>query len=779
MNYDKGHIVFSLVLSLFLVACNKGPDATQVNNNESAVNLTEEKKQPVDYVWPWLDSANSRWFFFNTATRPFGMVNLSPDTEIDGAWGSGYRYNSTNIKGFNHVHAWQLAGPSVMPMQTTSRLEHVRGDYYSDFSHEDEVVQAGYHKVTLDRYDIDVELTATTRVGFHRYQYSNAENRKILFDLQGKFGPSELSIGGFEKLSDTTFQGHVINQPTKRRPRATPVFFYGELNTPIADTEQSDGAILLSLANEESPVLMKLAISYVDEAGAKNNLTKELSHWRFNDTREEARQEWNTWLSKISVEGGSEKDKTRFYTDLFHALQGRRTLSDADGRYSDQTQDTRRIGTIPLNADGSPVFVHHNSDSFWGAQWTIQTLWPLVYPKKASDFAHSMLQMYKDGGLIPRGPSGGNYTYVMTGASSTPFFVSNYMKGIHGIDFELAYEGLKKNHMPGGMMGHAGYEHDSAYSGGVEYYIDKGYVPYPLPPKNGAYHQDGAGQTLEYAFQDWTLAQLASALGKSEDAAYFEARSKNYANLFDKETGFIRPRNMDGEWKSNYDPYDYQNGFVESNAAQMTWFVPHDIAGLASLMGGKSKAIERLNRAFEVASEHGFTSGKSHDAEKDEISRRVPINYGNQPSIQTAFIFNELGAPHLTQYWSREVVNAIYREVKTTSGFNGDEDQGLMGSLSVLMKIGLFQLDGGTSKDAKYQIGSPLFDRITLALDNAYYPGTEFVIDVENNSPDNRFIQKATLNGQVLNRRYLTHSEITNGGELKLVMGNKPLFAGE
>lgn len=778
MNGNKVHKVFILTFVLLVAACNQ---PAEVASQTGAVETKEKEslKQPVDYVWPWLDSSNSRWFYFNTATRPFGMVNLSPDTEIDGAWGSGYRYNTTNIKGFNHVHAWQLSGPSVMPIYSAESINKVSNDYYSDFSHDSELVQAGYHKVTLDRYNIDVELTATQRVGFHRYHYPENKDRKILFDLQGNFGPSTLELGNFELLSETTFQGYVINKPTIRRPRSTPVFFYGELDTSVSAIDQTEGEILLSLEQSEGAVMMKVAISYVDHAGAKNNLSQELSHWNFDQTVNDAKAEWNRWLSKIAVEGGTETQKKRFYTDLFHALQGRRTLSDVDGRYSDQTHASRRIGQIPLNAQGMPSFSHHNSDSFWGAQWTIQTLWPLVYPKTASDFSQSMLQMYHDGGLIPRGPSGGNYTYVMTGASSTPFFVSNYMKGIRDVNIEEAYKGLKKNHMVGGMMGHAGYEHDSATGGGLEFYIDSGYVPYPLPTVNDAFHQDGAGQTLEYAYQDWTLSQLAEALGKTDDASYFLNRSKNYQHLFDPQTGFIRPRNSQGEWKEDFDPYEYQNGFVESNSAQMTWYVPHDIEGLASLMGGREKAIERLNSAFEVASEHGFTSGKSHDAETNELNRRVPINYGNQPSIQTAFIFNQLGAPHLTQYWSREVVNAIYSEVDHSVGFNGDEDQGLMGSLSVLLKIGLFQLDGGTASEAIYQIGSPIFDRIVLSLDNQYYPGKQFIIETENNSSENRFIQSVTLNGTPLNRHYLTHQEIVSGGTLRLVLGDKPKLSGE
>jgi putative alpha-1,2-mannosidase len=237
----------------------------------------------------------------------------------------------------------------------------------------------------------------------------------------------------------------------------------------------------------------------------------------------------------------------------------------------------------------------------------------------------------------------------------------------------------------------------------------------------------------------------------------------------------MRPRDIDGVWLKDFDPYAYLHGFVESNAAQMTWYVPHDYTGLARLMGGEDKTVARLNNAFNQAQKQGFTSGNSHDKETDERNSRIPINYGNQPSIQTAFIFNELGAPYLTQLWSRRVVDAVYDKVGVNVGYNGDEDQGLMGSLAVLMKIGLFQLDGGTTVDPVYQIGSPVFDRIEIATSEEYYSGKPFVIETRNNSPADIYIQSMTLNGVALDRYYLHHSEIINGGILTLTMGPAPV----
>jgi predicted alpha-1,2-mannosidase len=354
----------------------------------------------------------------------------------------------------------------------------------------------------------------------------------------------------------------------------------------------------------------------------------------------------------------------------------------------------------------------------------------------------------------------------------TSFFVSAYQKGIRNFDIEKAYEGLRKNHMPGGMMGHSGYEHNSAKGGGIEHYMEKGYVPFPLPEGKFGNQQMGAGMTLEYAYQDWVLAQFARALGKNSDYHYFMKRSENYRTLYDFETGWIRPKNGHGEWRTPFDPYEYNAGLIESNAAQFTWSVPHDIQGLAELMGGKEIAVKRLNEQFEQAARLGFTSGTSHEVETHPEYRRIPINYGNQESMQTAFIFNYLDRPDLTQYWSRRIIMEVQSEFSPARGYNGDEDQGLMGALSVIMKMGLFQMNGGTEENPAYEIGSPVFDEITIQLNPQYYSNKTFVIKTINNGPENYRIKSKTLNGKPVEGFRIYHNDIIKGGELVLEMGN-------
>jgi len=748
------------------------------------------QKQPVDLVNPIVDAANSRWFFFNSASRPFGMVNLSPDNAVNADWGAGYRYHSDSIKCFSHVHGWQLSGVPVLP--TTGEFKgHLGADNYgSRFSHAKEVIKAGYHKVVLDAYNITAELTSTTRVGFHKYTYPASAQSHILFDFSTFLGPSDTQKGYVKKVSNQEIEGYAIMAPTVRRPKILPVYFVAVFDKPfdsfngwrngklepITDVIEGKrtGAYLSFKTKAGEVRKMKVAISYVSEAQARINLNAELPHWDFEKTVRDSHTDWNNWLSRIEIQGGSDTDRSRFYTDLWHALLGRRIISDVNGKYSDMTGPQRLIKQIPLDANGKPKFNHHNSDSFWGAQWTINTLWHLVYPEVTESFVNSMVMMYQDGGLIPRGPAGGNYTYVMTGASTTPFIVSAYLKGIKGFDIEKAYEGLRKNHFPGGMMSKAGYEHNTLKGGGIEYYMERGYVPHPLSKTRYGFHQDGSTQTLEYAYQDYTLAQMAKKLGKTDDYNLFMKRAENYKNVWNPDLGWMWNRTLDGKWGEPVDILRYDNGWEEGNAAQYTWFVPHDIRGLINLMGGREAFTTKLNSSFEKARKHDFVSGKSHDKETLEELRRVFINYGNQPSIQTAHLFNYAGSPWLTQYWTRQVIEKVYSGISPDFGYSGDEDQGLMGSLSVLLKTGLFSTNGGTTSEPFYEISSPIFNRITIKLNPKYYKGKQFVIDAKNNSAQNLYIQSAQLNGKPLDRPWVSHETVVNGGILTLQMGNKP-----
>ena len=776
MSIKKSNLLLVIVLFQYLFA------PAQKNSNGVVAKSS--------LVAPLVDAANSRFFYFNSATRPFGMVNLSPDMNLRGTWNTGYRYNEDTIKCFSHIHCWEMSGIPVLP--TTGIFKgHLGPDTYgSSYSHADEVAKAGYHKVVLKDYTITAELTSTNRVGFHRYTYPKSDDSYIIFDFTTVLGSSETQSSKVNKANDHRIEGEVTMAATIRRPKPITVYFVAEFDKPFTTFGGWKKGVVIptlsSLEGEKTGVfvkfntiqgekrLMKVSISYVSVEEAQNNMKSELPAWNFDEIVKQSAQDWDMMLGRIDVEGGTKVQQQRFYTDLFHALQGRRIVSDVSGTYIDNTGVTPLKKQVKLDANGKPKFSMYNSDSFWGAQWSLNTLWHLVYPEITEEFINCMLQMYDDGGLVPRGPSGGNYTYVMTGAATTPFITSAYLKGIKGFDINKAYEGIRKDHFPGGMMSKAGYEHNTFKGGGIEEYMVLGYVPFTLTPIKYGFHQDGAAQTLEYAYQDYALAQMAKVLKKREDYDLFSLRANNYKNIFNKEIGWMWSKNKKGEWNQQIDILDYEKGWVEGNAAQYTWFVPHDVPGLINLMGGNDAFTTKLNESFIKARVHNFVSGKSENPVDQKLIRRVYLNYGNQPCMQTPFLFNYAGKPWLTQYWTRQLIDSVYAGISPQKGYSGDEDQGLMGSLAVLLKIGLFSTDGGTSAKPFYEMTSPLFDKITIQLNPKYYPGKKVIIQTKNNGPNNVYIQSSQMNGKSFNMPWIMHDDLIKGGLLEINMGATP-----
>lgn len=749
------------------------------------VNGQTTVSKPTDFVNPIIDTHNSRWFYFNSASRPFGMVNLSPDTDTDGTWSSGYLYESDSIRSFSHIHAWQLSGIAVLP--TTGKFKgHLGMDaYQSSFDHTGEIAKPGYHKLYLKDYGITAELTSTTRVGFHRYTFDTSENKSIIFDLGAYLAHGPTISSKSWVVNKREIAGEQVLGKTMRRPKDTPVYFVARVDQPFIGVKRwienellekevdtvagRNAGMALSFEDlTDDQILLKVGISYVSVEQARKNLDEELDHWNFDRVVRESDQEWNDLLDRIQITGGTERQKVKFYTDLWRALLGRRIISDVDGRYSDFTQTEPIIRQVSLKSDGSPKFPHYNFDAWWGSHWSLNILWSLVYPEVMDGFCNTMVDMYKNGGLIPRGPSGGNYTYVMIGDPAAPFFATAYNKGIRSYDTEKAYEGLRKNAFVGGIRDHAGYEHQTpAYGGGMSYYVKQGWVPEGIEAKGG--HRDGASMTLEYAYQDWCLSQLAKAMGKNEDHTLFLERSLNYKNLWNPKTGMIHPREKDGSWITDFKPVVEEfnaRGFCESNSAVYTHFVPHDVMGLAELFGGTASYTRFLEEQFEKGAQLDFVG-------EDKKHAASWVDYGNQPGTGMAHMFNRAGAPWLSQKWVRKV-KEVYGDTSPYDGYKGDEDQGQMGALGVLMAIGLFEVDGGAAVKPIYEITSPIFDKVRIALNKDYYPGEAFVIETTNNSKANVYIQSAQLNGSESNKCWMYHDDLVKGGKLELELGAKP-----
>jgi predicted alpha-1,2-mannosidase len=748
-------------------------------------------RRPVDYVDPRIDTQErTRWIFFASASRPFGMVSLSPDTRLEGDWGAGYVYVEPVVRAFSHIHDWQLAGIPVMPRVGRMNGHEGYEAYKAPFSHEKEIVRAGYHKLVLDDSGITVELTATTRVGFHRYTFPASPDAYVLLDVGAPIAMTKMADASLRRVGPRQLAGWSKMAPTVRREKPCTVFFVVDFDRDVAEfggwengaagrtvrtgvdgvSGADSGGFVRFRFDEPGQVRMKVALSYVSEENARRNLEAELPGWDFDATVRAAAEEWNAWLSTIQVSGGTEPQRVKFYTDLWHALLGRRTFSDDDGRYVDNTGPEPRVRQVPLDASGRPTRATYNSDSFWGSQWNLNVLWSFAYPRVMSEQVSSLVDYYINGGMTARGPAGGNYTFVMIGDQALPLIAAAYNKGIRDFDVAAAYAGAIKNAFPGGIRDRAGYEFGpDPQGGGMRDYAARGWIR--ATPGTRGFHRAGAAQTLEYAYQDWCLAQFAKALGKQEDHETFMKRASNWTHLFDPSVGWMRPRNPDGSWLEPFTPTCQGGacpGFVESNSAIYTYFVPHDIPGLIEAIGGRDAFVKKLDRQFELAAPKRYVTPHGKHAEEW-------VDYENQPSCHMAHLFTYAGAPWRTQYWVRRVKEEAYGDVTPFGGYNGDEDQGQMGGIGVLMAMGLFDVTGGAGTEPRYEITSPLFDRIAVTLDSRYYSGGTFTITTRGNGPGNIYIQSAALNGRPLNDRFwITHQELTAGGALEITLGPQP-----
>jgi predicted alpha-1,2-mannosidase len=754
-----------------------------------------QQKQAVDYADPLMGTSESRWMLNPGATLPFGMVQLAPDNQSQGGKG-GYEYTIGSIFGFSHIHAWTMSGLSVMPAKgrlqpgifphadVSLSIDSRAAGHRSRIDKDTEEARPGYYKVDLVDFDITTELTSTTRCGFFRFTFPETNEGHVYFNLQ--FPQEYLSKvvdARITRISDTEIEGYSQQLgPLKIwSPHATEfndytVHFVIRFNKPFklfggwAEEEIPEdvrdikvkkdvteivgkgdvGAYVDFETREGEVVLMQTAISLVSIDQARINLETELMDpfgWDFPAVQENARLVWNELLGKIEVEGGTETDKKKFYTNLYRSYVARTIWSDVNGKYRDPCENVKT-----LEDPDSPML---GSDAFWNTFWNLNQLWTLVNPDIASMWVKSLLQMYRDGGWLSRGPAGIEYSSIMVASHSIPLIVSAWQKGIRDFDVETAWEAMlhqqttpgQKKYPCGGAVGNIE----------LEPYLKLGYVPIEYR---------FVSNTLEYAYDDWCVSQMAASLGKSDAYATFIKRAHNYRNMFDPETKYMRPRYEDGSWRKEFDPISSpRNEFVEGNSWQYTFFVPHDVGGLVNLMG-KEEFNLRLNEGFEKSVEANF------NATGNRMSAYY-INHGNQPNMQAAYLFNYSGKPWLTQKWAREIMSRYY-VASPLHGWLGDEDEGQMGAWYVMSAMGLFQTNGGASVKPFYEIGSPIFRKITIHLDPDYYPGKTFVIRARKVSADNQYIQTASLNGENLSKPWFYHDQLVKGGKLVLKMGDQP-----
>jgi putative alpha-1,2-mannosidase len=750
--------------------------------------LKAAEKKPVDWVNPTIETNKGRWFFCTPGSRPFGMVASAPHTMNKNQNGGGYVYSVNDIKGFTQIHCWMMGGLNVMP--TTGNIDPTQYEKWnSPFSHDTEIIKPGYQKLFLDRYKTWVELTSTDRVALYRYTFTESKPADILMVLGGRTGNVTMAGVNAKKISDREVEGEfstILRQ--WGGPGDVKVFFVIEFSEPfagldgwIADQRLQDVSELKAdpVTEEErfipsrgeirkrwadpkyhaglsarfnvkadDELVVKIGISYTSIENARNNLKTECPHWDFDQVVQESLDVWNDWLGKVEVKGGSDQLKTKFYTDLWHALLGRHKISDVSGDYPDRTKILKEhreerfltefhVKSVPKDADGQPLYPMYNSDSWWHSFWNLNILWGLGWPEVMDNMSASMMQVAENHishgghGLLPSGPCGGGFSGIMNGCSAVPLIASTYQKGL--LKKASAEDAL-------GLM-------------------KRNFTKEEFPAEK-------AGITTQYSYEVWTMAQMAKDLGDKDTFKFFEERSHLWTPLYRPEHKLLFSRNPDGSWVTDDPKFkSKKSGWTESNSWVGTWGVSHDLSRLAQLMGGPAEAAKKLNIGFEDSAIENFTGSYGTRS----------VNFGNETGHCNAHVFNYFEHPWLSQYWVRQVSTKTFGATNPDHGYGEhDEDQGKTGAISALMKLGLYSIRGNASSEPIYEITTPEFDEVTIKLDPNYYSGKEFKIKCYDQKPENIYIQKAMLNGKPLDNCWFDHKEFAKGGLLELWLGPKP-----
>ena len=757
---------------------------------------TSSTKALVDYVDPNIGTAHCRWFFYTPAAIPFGMAKLAPSTDAHlgnpGGWQAvGYDFRHTSIEGFANFHEFQVGGvvfaPTVGELQTVpGELENPDGGYRSRFDKKDEVAAPGYYSVLLKDYGVKAELTAMKRVGFHRYTYPKTELANLIFDIGNKQGESgEVKDAEVQYFEDGRVEGYVITSPVyvniyqkgadvrmyfsavlNKKPVQVGTFVKDVVN-PGKHQEKGPGAgLYMTFSTEEhEAVEVKVGLSYTSIENARFNRETEAADVTFDQAKKNATDVWNESLSRIYVEGGKETDKVKFYTGLFHALLGRGLASDANGYYP---KNNGTVGRIALDEEGNPVHQHYNTDAIWGGFWNLTQLWSLAYPEYYSDWIKSQLLVYQDAGWLGDGIACSKYVSGVGTNFTSLAIAAAYNCGIRDFDVQQGYEAALKNEVEWrGRLEGAG-------KMDVRQFVERGYSPYEkrfdmVTREEGSGF--GASHTMEYSFSSFAVSQFAKHLGKEDDYKLLSNLSNGWKNLYDPETRLIRPKDTKGNFLEDFNPLAPWKGFQEGNAVQYTFYVPHQIDELVDLVGQET-FNNRLDSIFLLSQKNIFGGGKEVDA---FAGLKTVYNHGNQPNLHISWLFNFSGKPYLSQKWVRAILDEFYGlEGIHGYGYGQDEDQGQLGAWYVMSALGLFDVKGLTEIDPKFQIGAPLFDKVTVRLNKDYYPGEKFVIEAKKQAVGDCYLQDISLNNRPQDTVQLPFSEVVKGGKLVLGLGASP-----
>lgn len=726
---------FILVLiSLLFFDCTK-------DKNESIEKLTH-------YVNPFIGT-DGPGNTYPGATVPFGMVQLSPDIGIPG-WDriAGYYYQDSIISGFSHMHltgtgAGDLYDILVMPTNSrfSKRIKENNFKPFSRFSHEKEEASPGYYSVNLLDYGIKAEVTATERTGIHKYTFPQDSVSQIHIDLGYALNWDAPTDTYIKVINNTTITGYRKSTGWAKDQR---VYFQMEFSKPFKSyqlyqndtlvkhsTKAKNTKIILNYNTRENEVIvLKTGLSTANNEGATLSLKNEAPHFNFETYKKQADSIWENQLQKIYVETKNETQKHIFYTMLYQSMLAPTLLSDYNNNYKGAND------TI-MKAQG---YQRYDTFSLWDTYRAAHPLYTIMHPKRVSDMIQSLLAHYNETGLLPVWSMQGNETNMMIGYHAIPVIVDAYFKGIN-FDAQLAFQACKASAM------------DEARQ--IDIYKKLGFIPVDEAHENWS-----VSKTLEYAYGDWCVAQFAKALNKVEDYEYFIKRSENWKNVYDAKSSFMRPKLEDGTFIKDFIPKDYSAYFCESNAWQYFWSVQHDVNGLIKTVGGNERFEQKLDSMFTL---NPLPTDKLPIFSTGMIGQYA---HGNEPSHHVGYLYNYIDKPWKTQNRVRQILKTQYKN--EPNGHCGNEDCGQMSSWYIFSSLGFYPVNPA---EGLYQFGSPIFDKATINLEN----GKQFKVEAINNSKTNKYITSIMLNGQAIDRHYITHEEIINGGTLVFTMSNTPL----
>lgn len=721
---------------------------------------------------------------FPGAAAPFGMVQLSPETNnppmyINGNYNpdvykycSGYQYDDNTIFGFSHTH-FSGTGHSdlgdFLVMPTTGKLTLEPGDadkphsgYHSQFKHENEKASPGYYRVLLDDYKILAELTATERVGFHQYTFPKTDSAHIILDLVSNIYPyDEKNVWTFVRVeNDSTVTGFrtttgwartrtlyfvmkfskpFVSYGHKKYDTSPYKGFYRRFNESVNFPEMAGPRIRAYFdfkTAENEKIKVKFALSGVSVQGAMKNMESEIPHWDFEKVKTENREKWNRELSKVRVKMLAPEDMVTFYTAMYHTMLSPVVFEDVDGQYRGLDQEIH-------TSDG---FTNYTIFSLWDTYRALHPLFNILQPQRNADMINSMLAHYDLSvhHMLPIWSHYANENWCMIGYHSVAVLADAVAKGLAGFDRKKALDAAISTSTRG-------------YFDGLDYYMSSGYVPEDKSSSS-------VSKTLEFAYDDWCIAQMAKAAGDSTAYHEYLKRSKNFENHYSKPSVFLRPRLADGSWKLPFDPLDtHDQGYIEGNAWTYSLFVPHDIPRLIEMNGGNKKFIAHLDSLFTMKLEDKYIE-KTEDITRDGIIG----NYvqGNEPGHHIPYLYNWAGAPWKTQERIRMIMNTMYGN--KADGLCGNDDAGQMSAWYIFSAMGFYPVIPGTDE---YAIGSPAIREAEISLEN----GKTLIINTVNQSKDNIYVQKVVLNGKEVKGFSLSHNDIINGGTITYYMTAKPV----